>query len=71
MSKFQVGDIVVGNKLATEYYSITKEGVILEVTEAYDEHFRGRPVLHKSGRGYFGLDYNAFYLKESIIQENE
>ena len=33
MSKFKIGDIVVGNKLANDLYSITKEGWVGKVVE--------------------------------------
>lgn len=68
--KFQVGDIVVGNELASEYYSITKRGVVLEVTEVNERNFRGK-LRNPQGRGDYRLDYDAFDLKESMIQENE
>lgn len=34
--KFKVGDIVTGTKKASSTYSITKEGVILEVVKVWD-----------------------------------
>ena len=39
MSKFKIGDIVVGNKLANDEYSITKEGWVgrvVDIAGAYD-----------------------------------
>lgn len=69
--KFQVGDIVVGNELANEYYAITKSGVQLEVMEIHNESFRGRPIHHTTGSGFNWLDYDHFDLKDSYIQENE
>ena len=77
MSKFQVGDIVVGNEKA-KWYGITRAGCVVRVTVVGDKcHFRG--VLLKPspdrGRGSvgveFSLQYERFDLKESVIQENE
>lgn len=76
MSKFQVGDIVVGNEKADGYYLITKTGCIMKVLKVYGDEFRGELLsLSPGGRGTIGgrftVDNVYFDLNESLIQENE
>lgn len=48
--KFKVGDIVVGNKKASEEYSITVEGVVMEVVWPVDvDSFEGKILSHPVG----------------------
>lgn len=37
MTKFNIGDKVIGNAKASEEYNITKEGTVAKVLELYDE----------------------------------
>lgn len=83
MSKFQVGDIVVGNHVASAMYDITRTGSILEVITYIpkvgddiglrDGYFMGRVIY--SPKGFTGYEYvvseEYFDFKESVIQENE
>lgn len=76
MSKFQAGDIVVGNERANTSYLITKTGCVIEVLDVLEHWFSGRLILNSPGKAAaigrtFALEYENFDLKESMIQENE
>lgn len=43
-AKFEVGDIVTGKQSATEKYSVTIRGAILEVVEAWADMIRVRVI---------------------------
>ena len=58
MSKFKVGDEVIGNKLATKHYAATVEGWIGTVVDVRDSWF--------SAGGYEGLNYDCFDLVQPI-----
>lgn len=55
--KFQVGDKVIGNKLANERYNITKKGWIGTVTRIEKDYFVATGELFKEG---VGLEYECF-----------
>jgi len=61
--KFEVGDIVVGNKKAGINYAVTGTGTKLRVTEVGNECFMGE-IVNNISRGSFGsLRYDCFDLQ--------
>lgn len=42
--QFEVGDVVTGKQIATERYSVTIRGAIMEVVEVWDDMIRVRVV---------------------------
>lgn len=61
-SKFKVGDKVIGNKKASEAYTVTREGWIGEVIEIKEKYFKA-----VGAEGDFSLCYGCFdhYIPES------
>lgn len=58
--KFKVGDLVIGNKLATDRYAITQEGWIGRVTKVSDKHFCAMPNNQVWMTKGFFLEYDYF-----------
>lgn len=58
--KFKVGDIVIGNKLATARYVTTQKGWIGRVTEVSDKYFRAVPRDEDWMSEGFHLQYDYF-----------
>lgn len=58
--KFKVGDIVIGNELATERYAITQEGWVGRVTEVSDNGFRAVPSTDDWMTNGYSLEYDYF-----------
>jgi hypothetical protein len=77
MSKFQIGETVVGNKLADEEYNITQCGSLVVVMTLPDTegYFQGKCIQDRNGRPYehrgkyFCLDIKHF--DSDSLQENE
>lgn len=67
--KFKVGDLVVGNDLASKRYGITVKGWKGQVTEVYDNYFKAKELINGVPVGFaFTLKYECFDL---VSEESE
>lgn len=65
MHEFMVGDLVVANEKANNYYSVTREGWTGRIVE-----IDSNGMLAIEGKGYFwDLDPECFDLVEEISQD--
>lgn len=64
MTKFKVGDIVVGNEKANESYNVTRKGSKLKVTKIYsDGTFEGKLIYHDID-DYVGKSFGFSVIKK-------
>lgn len=61
--KFEVGDLVIGNKLADDRYNVTNSSATLRVCRVYEDHrgvhmFRGEVVDHTEHISNIGTTFS-------------